>query len=144
MTLRDKANWGLWLIFGLFVAVAGVGWWGNQQQVIIPGEQAQIIRRLLAQVCRFLERVAVQAVGKPRAERRRQHRRHRRRQDLCARSRFRHAHPHRRNRGHRAVSAPDGRQDTMIRKLLSGADGQVDPLHPAALAAMPVPVIWWP
>ena len=32
MTLRDKANWGLWLIFGLFVAVAGVGWWGNQQR----------------------------------------------------------------------------------------------------------------
>ena len=32
MTLREKANWGLWLIFGLFVAVAGVGWWGNQQQ----------------------------------------------------------------------------------------------------------------
>jgi hypothetical protein len=32
MTLREKANWGLWLIFALFVAVAGVGWWGNQQQ----------------------------------------------------------------------------------------------------------------
>ena len=32
MTLRQKANWGLWLIFSLFVAIAGVGWWGNQQQ----------------------------------------------------------------------------------------------------------------
>ncbi len=32
MTLREKANWGLWLIFILFMAVAGVGWWGNQQQ----------------------------------------------------------------------------------------------------------------
>ncbi|WP_031565740.1 methyl-accepting chemotaxis protein [Rheinheimera texasensis] len=32
MTLREKANWGLWLIFTLFVAIAGVGWWGNQQQ----------------------------------------------------------------------------------------------------------------
>jgi HD-like signal output (HDOD) protein len=34
--------------------------WPNQQQVIIPGEQAQIIRRLLGQVCRFLERAPVQ------------------------------------------------------------------------------------
>lgn len=32
MTLREKATWGLWLIFALFVSVAGVGWWGNQQQ----------------------------------------------------------------------------------------------------------------
>lgn len=32
MTLRQKANYGLWLIFTLFVAIAGVGWWGNQQQ----------------------------------------------------------------------------------------------------------------
>ncbi|ALZ75170.1 methyl-accepting chemotaxis protein [Rheinheimera sp. F8] len=35
MTLREKANWGLWLIFALFVAVAGVGWWGNQQQGLV-------------------------------------------------------------------------------------------------------------
>lgn len=32
MTLRQKANYGLLLIFTLFVAIAGVGWWGNQQQ----------------------------------------------------------------------------------------------------------------
>lgn len=44
---------------GLAQGLLMVGW-PNQQQVIIPGEQAQIIRRLLAQVSRFLERVAVQ------------------------------------------------------------------------------------
>ena len=32
MTLREKVNWGLVLIFALFIAVAGVGWWGNAQQ----------------------------------------------------------------------------------------------------------------
>lgn len=32
MTLRQKANWGLRLIFTLFVTIAGVGWWGNQHQ----------------------------------------------------------------------------------------------------------------
>jgi len=43
---------------GLAQGLLMVGW-PNQQQVIIPGEQAQIIRRLLGQACRFLERVAV-------------------------------------------------------------------------------------
>ena len=43
---------------GLAQGLLMVGW-PNQQQVIIPGEQAQIIRRLLAQVSRFLERVPV-------------------------------------------------------------------------------------
>lgn len=42
MTLRQKANWGLWLIFTLFVAIAGVGWWGNQQQ-------AQVLDRTIQQ-----------------------------------------------------------------------------------------------
>ncbi len=32
MTLRQKVSGGLWLICLLFIAVAGVGWWGNQQQ----------------------------------------------------------------------------------------------------------------
>jgi HD-like signal output (HDOD) protein len=43
---------------GLAHGLLMVGW-PNQQQVIIPGEQAQIIRRLLGQVSRFLERVTL-------------------------------------------------------------------------------------
>lgn len=48
MTLRQKANWGLWLIFTLFVAIAGVGWWGNQQQ-------AQVLERTIQQAWPAME-----------------------------------------------------------------------------------------
>ena len=48
MTLREKANWGLLLIFALFVAVAGVGWWGNQQQ-------AQVLARTIEQAWPAME-----------------------------------------------------------------------------------------
>ena len=41
MTLREKANWGLWLIFALFMAMAGVGWWGNQQQGQVLNQTVQ-------------------------------------------------------------------------------------------------------
>src|SRR5690606_7047111 len=51
----------------------------------------------------------------------RQHRQHRRRQDLRARPRVDHADPHRRNRRQRALSRTlDMRDNTMIRKLLCG------------------------
>ncbi|MDZ7869407.1 MAG: hypothetical protein U5L02_09475, partial [Rheinheimera sp.] len=55
MTLREKANWGLWLIFALFVAVAGVGWWGNQQQ-------GQVLTRTVQQAWPAMEQSG-KAVG---------------------------------------------------------------------------------
>src|SRR5690606_28256885 len=52
----------------------------------------------------------------------REHRLHRRREDLRPRPGVDHPHPHRRNRGHRPVSgATDMREPTMIRRLLCGA-----------------------